>query len=90
MARHRDLNTFRRIKVSAEVESVTPTDSYSDDEVVLATLQTQIRLGGRFDRESVAVLVTNIVNQLVDAFDEPETTLAVLPDSEDERPVELI
>jgi len=69
----------RQIKLNAQVQNVEGS-GYSYDADVVAELEATIRLGGRFDREQVATLVTNIVNQLVAAFDEGETVPDAAPE----------
>ena len=63
---------YRQIVIKAEVQNVSQEGkaSWSSETDTVAELETKVRLAGRFDREQVATLVTNIVNQLVAAFDE--------------------
>ena len=63
---------YRQISIKAEVQDVEQEgkQSWSTSSETVAALETTVRLAGRFDRAQVATLVTNIVNQLVAAFDD--------------------
>ncbi len=73
MARNEDvIKRYRELEIVAKVKDVARTSQYSSDDDLIAETQTTVRLGGRFDRTAVMTLVTSVVNQLINAFDEGE------------------
>lgn len=63
----------REIVIKAEVHDVVAGESsWNDKRTTVAELETKVRLQGRFDRAAVRSLVTGIVDQMVEAYDEGE------------------
>lgn len=71
---------YRQLVLEAKIKAVEDTE-YGYNATDVAELTTTIRLGGKFDRRQVTALVSNVIEQLIGAFDQGEQV--------DVRPVAL-